>query len=366
MRILYVCQTPLDKPTGASEHVLACCRELCKSHDLTLLAPPYTRELPEAYDVVEMPSLRVKGLGAAGFNFSLARWLGRSGRQFDVLYVRSYPGLMAPALVAPRIGLPYLVELNGIREEEMEVAGAPRVQVSLALQAERMLVRKASAVIVPTVGIARHLHEAYRVPKIKISVVPNGVDTTKFQVLPKDEARNHLKLPVSGLYVGFLGGLFPWQGVEDLIRAGSSIDATILIGGDGPERTHLQQLAPPNVRFMGPISSSDAPRFLAACDVLVLTKKPLRSGFSPIKLFAYMAAGRPIVASDVPGLEVVKDVGGRLVAPARPEELAAAVREALASGDVGVPPNLSDLIQEHSWSKAAEKIVLVMKRSLTG
>lgn len=105
-------------------------------------------------------------------------------------------------------------------------------------------------------------------------------------------------------------------------------DALLLIAGDGSLRNELQERAADlgdRIRFLGP--RSDVPDLLAATDVTVLTSD--WEGL-PISVLESLAAGRPVVATDVDGLrEVLGAGGGRLVPPDDPRQTASALRELL-------------------------------------
>lgn len=123
------------------------------------------------------------------------------------------------------------------------------------------------------------------------------------------------------------------KGLETLIEAAALVpDVLFLIAGDGPERARLEAEAEAlgvaeRVRFLG--RREDVPELLAACDVFVLPS--LFEGL-PVSVLEAMAAGRPVVATSVPGTaEAVADgETGILVSPSDPELLARAIRQVTA------------------------------------
>lgn len=363
MRILYACKVELDHPTGATEHVLACTRELARHHGLTLLAPAghIPTELP--FGTRGVRGLGPPGVGHAVYNVALARAISREATDHDVLYTRAHPGIFSPGLVARRKRLPHVVEFNGIVPDELQKLGAGRSQLRVVQWAEAALVRRANHLVAVTDQIAGYLVATHGIPRDDVSVVSNGIDPERFSPRPPNDARVAMGLDPSGRYVGFIGALLPWQGVEDLVDAAARIDATVLIAGDGPERARLEASAPENVVFLGPVEGDKAPDFMCACDVLVLTKRPLESGFSPVKLYAYLACERPVVASDLPGLEIVEEAGaGELVPPGDPEALAAAVGELLrdpgARGELG----RQVVLERYTWDHTCAHLEEIMAR----
>ncbi|MTV25483.1 glycosyltransferase family 4 protein [Nitriliruptoraceae bacterium ZYF776] len=168
------------------------------------------------------------------------------------------------------------------------------------------------------------------VPARAFSVVPNGVDVARFSdgtpfADIADDPRPSLL---------FVGRLEPRKGLEPLVRAFTRLKSTrpdlrLYVVGDGPERARCQALLPGALRtdvvFLGRVDHDDLPRYYRSCDLYV---SPALGGESfGIVLLEAMAAGAPIVASDLPGYRsVARDgVQGRLVPPGDPAALADAI-----------------------------------------
>jgi glycosyltransferase involved in cell wall biosynthesis len=121
------------------------------------------------------------------------------------------------------------------------------------------------------------------------------------------------------------------------------------------------------VHFHGQISYRDVPAFIAACDVLVaplLPKPNGDSGYSPLKLYEYLASGRPVVASRLEGLEVIeREALGRLVTPADPAALAGAVVEVLTDhgrAEMGARARRV-AVAEFGWDRAAARTIEILQ-----
>ena len=140
----------------------------------------------------------------------------------------------------------------------------------------------------------------------KISVIPDGVDTSKFKPMDKPALRAELNLP-KGFLVLYVGSLFKLKRVDMLIRLSASLskdfDFHVLIVGDGPERQNLEGMARSlglkSVIFRGSVPHEDMPSYMAASDVLVL---PSETEGLPSCIQEAMACGIPVVASNVGGL----------------------------------------------------------------
>lgn len=195
--------------------------------------------------------------------------------------------------------------------------------------ARRMLDGLAAALAVSEAAAGYHA-AAIGVPVGRFQVVPNGVDVPRFadaEPLPEIADAHRPTLL-------FVGRLEPRKGLEPLIRAFTLLktrhpDLRLYVVGDGPERDRCQQLLPARLRadvvFLGRVGDAELPRFFASCDLYV---SPALGGESfGIVLLEAMAAGRALVASDLPGYRSVARDGqqGRLVPPDDPRALADAV-----------------------------------------
>lgn len=182
------------------------------------------------------------------------------------------------------------------------------------------------------VTISEQLKERYveaGVPARKVEVLQDGVDLEAFEDLPtRRAARRSLDLPVDDDIVMYVGSLHPDKGIEQVLRAAARMpDCRFqLVGGGASEIQRWTRLAGTlganNVAFSGHVNHGAVPTYLAAADVLVMpydierdvTLMDLEST-SPLKLFEYLAAARPIVTSDIPAItRVVEHEEDALVA----------------------------------------------------
>ncbi len=173
----------------------------------------------------------------------------------------------------------------------------------------------------------------------KIHVVSNGVDVDRFA--PRTNARNRKgrQRDKTSFVVGFVGTLKPWHGVADLITALFQLHETVpharlLIVGDGPQREDLERQVAQRglvdkVEFTGAAPHDEIPDHLSQMDVAVAPYPRLPDFyFSPLKIYEYFAAGRPVVASRIGGLDRViqQEQTGLLVEPGHATELVGALR----------------------------------------
>ena len=152
-------------------------------------------------------------------------------------------------------------------------------------------------------------------PLSKIMVFPSGTDTELFHPMEKVHSCQKLGLDPTCYYVGFIGTFLASQGIDTLIDAAPLVlekipNTQFLLVGDGPMRTnwgnmvHNRRLQDHFI-FTGHVPYREVPTYLGAMDICVAPHHEDTNQASPVKLFDYMAAGRPIVASDI---EVVREI----------------------------------------------------------
>lgn len=170
-------------------------------------------------------------------------------------------------------------------------------------------------------------------------VCPMGVDVAWFAAARAQErhaARRALALPAQGRVIGFLGRLVPVKGVDVLLEAAAklAVPTTLIVGGDGPERARLAEKARGlDVVFPGVLAGPRLAAFWAAIDVFALPSVDLATGRTegtPTVVLEALAAGVPLVASDVGGVRAAVRDAALLVPPGNATLLAAALSGALA------------------------------------
>ncbi|MBI2587684.1 glycosyltransferase family 4 protein [Candidatus Azambacteria bacterium] len=212
-----------------------------------------------------------------------------------------------------------------------------------------------------TKALAEEL-EGLGISKEKILVAPDGVDLRVFEHLTaRDDARVELNLPQKKFLVLYAGNLFRWKGVY-------TDTLVVFVGGSPSELNQFNEFLRlrgiTNVSALGWKPPKEIPKYLAAADVLVLpnsAKEPIGARYtSPLKLFEYMAAGRPIVASDVPAIrEILDETTAYLVSPDDPAALAKGILQALAdpAGAGKKAEVASRRVQQYSWTERSRRIV---------
>ncbi len=332
-RLAYVCAdrgVPIGGTKGASTHVTELVRALsgrrCEVRIIAarsagdhlpapvedLAAERATRLMRQAL-FADARGTRAQARAAEAFgcfvNQPLARALERLHRAWplDVVYERYSLWSVAAATFARATGLPFLLEVNAPLREEQRRYRTLENPV-LAGTVETYVLRSATHVLVPSEALRPYV-VAHGARPGGVRVVPNAADPARFALRRPRPAGDTF-------VIGFLGTLKPWHGLDDLVRAFRRLHRLwngyrLLIAGDGPLRAELERaLRDAGLRaaatFTGPVAHGDVPAVLARMDVGV-APYPRLAGFyfSPLKVFEYLAAGLPVVASDIGQLGTV-------------------------------------------------------------
>jgi len=192
----------------------------------------------------------------------------------------------------------------------------------------------ADCIIVPSPSAAMAAMEWADIPADKIVVIPNAVDcgssTGGPPVSSLQEEKDHGRAARATSTIGFIGRLDPIKRIPDLLEALKLLDNRFVlqIFGEGEDRPRIEKtIASLNLQNRVTLHGAIArpQEAVASIDVLVLPSAA--EGFGLVLIEA-MAAGLPVVATDVPGIrDVVRDgETGLLVPVASPPQLAAAIR----------------------------------------
>nr|WP_309685071.1 glycosyltransferase family 4 protein [Armatimonas sp.] len=289
-----------------------------------LAAPP--RELVALagdFPLPEGEGLKAQLLGG----WSAGRWARSVGAQ--VLHGHGLKRLPLYILAAKIARLPLVITLHNL---------APKTP---ALR----LLRQARAVIAVSDAVAR-------TAPVHCQVIHNGIDLEKFADLPtKSDARALLGWPQEKKIILSIARLSPEKGLDVLVKAVQGLDAALYLAGDGPERAALT-----GAILLG--HRDNIPLLLAAADIYC---QPSRSEGLGLAVLEAMAAGKPIVASDVGGIpELLPDAAiGLTVPPDDPKALRVAIQRLLDD------PQRGAAMGGHARQRVAEHFTEAVMRAET-
>jgi glycosyltransferase involved in cell wall biosynthesis len=267
---------------------------------------------------------------------------------------------------AAQSSTPGLLEVNAPLVEE-QARHRALLDIEAATEATARAFRAASVVLAVSLEVADYVRRCPGAPRAV--VLPNGVDPERIRPDVEPSRRGR---PGSFTF-GFVGTLKPWHGLHTLVQAFASVrrrhsNVRLLIVGDGPERERVASSAREAgcahaVEFTGAVDPADVPALLTSMDAGVAPYPKLEHCyFSPLKLYEYMAAALPVVASDIGQVaEVIQhDVTGLLCPPGDARALANAFVRLMED------PNLRHTLgrnaraavqREHTWSAVTARIL---------
>ena len=384
MRILYFADIrfPLERANGIQ--TMETCYALGeRGHEVRLIVRPDTQSPPRdpfAYYGLR-PSNRVTIERAPVFgppvarrfgylSFALGRSLGRT--RVDMVMTRdlgtasmltAMPLSMRAPLVYESHG--YAPDVAAALPEMLTHARAPGGgRLKRLAKREAAVWRGADGYVTITTGL-RHTLEARFGTRPRIAVIPDGVR------LPTAR-RFDFPSAATETIIGYAGHLYPWKGVDVLLEALARTRgiSALIIGGHESEgdRTRLESLAArlgvtERVTFTGHVEPFKVPGLLQRATILALPNpvSAVSTSFtSPLKLFEYMAAGRAIIASDLPSIREVlqHERNAVLVPPGDPAAMARSVQRVAADRDLAmrIARQAFDDVADYSWERRAARL----------
>lgn len=253
---------------------------------------------------------------------------------------------------------------------------------SLEQQPRRLfykILRESSGLICITNALKEALINKVQRASETIFVAPDGVRASLLTAPSpsRKSARQLLGIDAEKIVL-YTGQILPGKGADVFVDAAAFFGVNVtflLVGGSGEFWQRLQRRIVEtnlkNVRLIGFVPPAQVPLYQAAADVLVLpatADHAISPYTSPLKLFEYMAARRPIVASNLPVLgEILKDRNNALFFQAgRAADLAAKIQLLLDDAQLAdfIAANAWEQIQDLSWEKRAEDIMDFMTRTI--
>ena len=372
--------------SGSNIHILELLRNLKKYTGIVMFAPGQKSVDRALAGIKYVPVIDNKYLVQPSYEFMLSFYLLYSciRNKPDVLYLRQNSFPFFPIILCKILKIPSIVEVNGLVLDELKVnpnsqSFAYRIFSYLALRSEKFNYRHCDRIVSVTDKLRDELVRLYSVPEGKVYVINNGANTDIFKPLDSEQAKAELQLENSKKYVCFVGHLAAWQGVEFLIHASPLIlekcpDARFLIIGDGVMKDKLLEITSElglseKFTFTGRIAYERVPLYINAADVCVapfIKERNSKIGLSALKTYEYLACGKPIVASSIPGVkDLIESSGGGIsVTPENPEELAAAVVRLLSDEDTRTAMGKKGrryVVENHSWDGVAKKILQICR-----
>jgi phosphatidyl-myo-inositol alpha-mannosyltransferase len=358
VRVALVCPYAWDRDGGVQSHVRSLAHVLrARDHEVTVLAPFVSRS-PQ---------------GGEAFRVGKAYGIPANGSVAPIAFgpvaaasVRRALRAVQPEIVHLHEPLIPSISLLALWSSEAPVVGTfhAAAESSLGYHLSRPVLQRAAkrlAVRTAVSDAARDLVARY-IPGDYV-LTPNGVETARFageRVASADGVRRIL----------FLSRIERRKGLEVLIQALTrlrDLNVQLVVAGTGPEERASSSLADSlqvSARFLGRVPDDDVPRLYREADVYCA---PALGGESfGIVLVEAMAAGAPVVCSDLPGFRAVAGDAARLVPAGDPGPLADALREILQND--GLREDLShrsmQRAQMFDWDRLVVRVEELYQRAL--
>lgn len=321
MRIVYICADrgiPVYGDKGASVHIQEMVRAFIKlNHEVKIVCAKVgsNHSRNSALDVVavaptgETPKNREdKEREAIKTGDAIADYLRELYQQwpFDIIYERYSLWSSAGCRIGTELNIPTILEVNAPLVEEQLTYRQLELQTE-ARMIEKAVYRSATAIASVSKQMTRYLVE-HGAPAERVFTVGNAVNTDVFT--PRVRAAVIDGIEDHHFVVGFSGSLKMWHGIDILLLAfqqfhRESPDTRLLIVGDGPKRGWAEGFVAgaglsDAVIFSGWMPHVLLPGYIARMDIATAPYPASDTHyFSPLKLYEYLAVGRPIVASRI-------------------------------------------------------------------
>jgi len=283
----------------------------------------------------------------------------------DLIYERGYYLMTSGVQVAQATGTAHFLEMNAPYPEEKISMEGKSVFDRTALEREKYQVQSTDHLVVVSSALKQYYIDRCGIPENKVLVTPNAIDPKKIP-----EKSSQIKQELFGsdkpLVVGFVGSIFPYHGVDLLIRAFAKWDfegSKLLIVGDGAILDELKELCQSleiskRVVFTGSLAHEDAIAHIQAMDITVMAKSNWYG--SPVKIFEYGALGKVVIApNNAPVKDVMEDgVHGLLIDGE--DELLRAFKKLESNNKLRNRLSRNwkeEVLSEHTWSNITQMIL---------
>ncbi|MFB2972207.1 glycosyltransferase family 4 protein [Aerosakkonema sp. BLCC-F183] len=273
--------------------------------------------------------------------------------------------------------IPWILETNAPLFSESKQQRKTIVLSKIARYLELRAYQQCNVLVCISSDLKQIIVREMGISPSKIIVIPNGVDVEIF-----DPARYQPKRLFPNFTIGYVGSLYAWQGLNFLLEAiadlrTEGLDLSLLVVGDGPMQKTCQELVhrlniAPHVAFVDRIPASEVPAYIAGFDVGYCGQVELETGkiyFSPLKLYEYMAMGKPVIASAFEDtIRVIRDgETGFLFQAGNLPQLKQAISKAYREREHLVTRGRlarEQIVTNHSWNVRVQLMIAEVDRIL--
>ena len=289
----------------------------------------------------------------------------------DLIIVRLETYVVSSVILAKLFKLPLIIEADAPAVYEERTFQHQYYRLPHVPEAIERTILKVSDKSICVSNVAKNYFIKQGVPKQKLEVISNGVDVRKFTI---DNSPHEIreKFGIDGICVGFVGSFHLWHGVDNLMKIIEDVTAKfpqikfLMVGQGGPMYDTFKQFVranqlEDNVIFTGYVSMDDMPKYIAAMDIVLAPYPKMKMfHYSPVKIYEYMASGKPVIASRIGQIgEIIQDGhNGILCAPGNvaemEEKLIDLIQDPEKRARIGRKA-YETIIANHTWEKKAQQ-----------
>lgn len=323
------------------------------------------------------------------FTESIRRFAEEKNIQYDVIHSHYWMSGIAALELQQAWNAPIVQMFHTLGHMKNRVALTPaEMEGSYRVEGEQTVIRGAQRIIAATLAEKAQLEFLYQADKRKITIIPPGVDTSRFYPIPCEEARDVIGIPCGDNMILYVGRIEPLKGIDTLIQALAAMRSDprlipiphylTIIGGDpdvtpqnmSAEMAHLRTLCKDlglndMVLFIGKRSQDTLPYYYSAAEIVVVPSH--YESFGMVALEA-MACGTPVVASQVGGLGflVQNGVTGYSIPDRDPGALAERLTQLICDPELRAQlgAQAKDYAQAYAWENIASRMIQVYEQLL--
>ncbi len=376
-RVLMVADIDLAYPDARRVHVTEIARGLVAAGcEVELISRGPDPGVPGVRYVAAAGSAAGKAGRLARVNLVGVTRLAVRRRRARSLYVRYDWGVVPVIAVGRALGYRVILEVNALTTADVTSGSVGGLRGGIGERIKNAAVgvawRSAYRLLPVTDRLHDRLVDDFGVPPERVEIVANGADTELFSPRDRAAAAQSLGLDPGDEVVLFVGLLAWWNDFPTVIEAFAQVvarrpRALLVFVGDGDERAAMERLVrergiEERIVWAGFVADRAlVATYVAAARVCLSPGSAKLAIGRPMKLAEYLAAGRAVVGSDIPGIaEMLAETGGGIaVAPHDPAAMAEALCELLAdpaAADALAAASRPVILERYSWRSIASRV----------
>lgn len=367
MKIIYIADSIIPSLTANSIHVMKMCQAFKQNRtDITLVIPQYNNEMKvnnvfDFYgikDEFEIVKILIKNRWGKLISFPYRAVRYAMQQKTNLIYTRDF--FTTP--YASCFKIPFVFETHQPPESFIR-----KLYLQLAVRSKYL------KYLVVITNSLKNWYVERGISKEKVVVLPDAVDIERFQNPKFFESK-----PIEKIQIGYAGHLYKGRGIELILKLAEMINEIkfVIIGGRQEDiefwKDYANKKKMQNVSFVGFVQNNQLPQHLETVDILLMPynknvpvagkRKSTGEFMSPLKMFEYMATGKPIIASDLPVLkEILEHKENCLLVPYdNVAEWLNAIKYILNDTDFAVRISKKarkEVEEKYTWNIRVEKIL---------